>query len=200
MLWLPPTTMTKHRRSCATPYNQVFGNLQRVRVKCTLCAYSTEQYERAHAHSLSLAKQEITDLGNLLTDHLGSEFLDKDYQCNNEACRQRGHGKKTTEVIHWPPVLVVSLKRFAFNGTTRQYTKISRSIAYPMVFPISDTVTYTLRAVIEHQGPFGRGHYVTYVRGHNELWYYCNDSAPPKIIEDPTSVLQQQAYMLIYER
>ena len=184
----------------STPYNQIFGNLQRVRVTCRLCARSTEQYERAHAHSLSLAREEIRDLKVLLADHLGEEPLDQDWQCENRECRARGHGMKTTEVTHWPPVLVLSLKRFAFDSQTLRYRKIGRVIEYPMVFPMNAAVTYTLRSVIEHQGVYGGGHYVAYVRAHSEQWYYCNDIMKPQIIEDPRTVLQHQAYMLIYER
>ena len=69
-----------------------------------------------------------------------------------------------------------------------------------MVFPLSDDVTYTLRSVIVHQGLFGSGHYFAYVRAHSEQWYHCNDSMQPRIFEDPRTALQQQAYMLIYER
>ena len=74
----------------STPYNQIFGNLQRVRVTSRLCTGSTEQYERAHAHSLSLAREEIRDLKVLLADHLGEEPLDQDWQCENRECRHCG--------------------------------------------------------------------------------------------------------------
>ena len=198
---MPRETFIRSDARFSTPYNQIFGNLQRVRVTCTLCTNSTEQYERAHAHSLSLAKEELCDLNLLLADHLGTEDLDKDWQCENPACRARGNGQKTTEVTHWPPVLVTSLKRFEFNRALVQYRKVTRPIAYPMVFPINENVTYTLRAVIEHRGPSaGGGHYVAYVRAQNEQWYYCNDNMRPQIVEDPRAVLQREAYMLIYER
>ena len=105
---------------------------------------------------------------------------------------------KTTEVVHWPPVLVISFKRFEFDSATRRHQKITRHIDFPML--LRDGVTYNLRSVIEHQGVFGGGHYVAYVRAHSEQWYHCNDIMNPQIIEDPTTVLQHQAYMLIYER
>ena len=70
-----------------------------------------------------------------------------------------------------------------------------------MLLPLlHEGVTYNLRAVIIHQGNAGAGHYVAYVRAHNEQWYYFNDSAVPRIVPDPSEVLGQQAYMLIYER
>ena len=59
---------------------------------------------------------------------------------------------------------------------------------------------YELFALSNHHGILGGGHYVAYVRAHSEQWYHCNDIMSPQIIEDPTTVLQHQAYMLIYER
>ena len=117
-----------------------------------------------------------------------------------ENCGTRGRGTKTTEVLHWPPVLVTTLKRFEFDVTTLRYRKIPRRIHYPMHFPICHGVTYHLRAVIEHQGVAGGGHYVAYVRAQGDAWYYCNDSNVPRSVQNPMHVLEQQAYMLIYER
>lgn len=184
----------------STPCNQIFGNLQRVRVTCQACNVGRELYERAHAHMLSLARVEHNDLGLLFTDHLGEEPLDADFRCENRLCRAQGRGVKTTEVLLWPPVLVVTLKRFEFSRRTLRHEKIDRAIRYPMLFPIRDDVTYNLRAIIVHGGVAGAGHYVAYVRAQNELWYLCNDSAAPTVVADPSEVLRKQAYMLFYER
>ena len=104
------------------------------------------------------------------------------------------------KVVHWPPVLVISFKRFEFNARTLRNNRVSRHIDYPMLFPVRHNVRYHLRAVIIHGGGASAGHYWAYVRAHDEQWYYCNDSAEPRIVPNPGVVLKQQAYMLIYER
>ena len=182
----------------STPYNQIFGNLQLVRTTCSACNASSELYERTHAHDISLATEENTTLDVLLTEHLGDEPLDAFWRC--DSCHASGHGTKNTEVIHWPPVLAISFKRFAFNRRTLALEKIPRHIGYPMLFPIRAGVTYNLRSIIVHNGNAAGGHYVAYVRAHNEQRYYCNDNAPPRIVPNPMDVLRKQAYMLIYEK
>ena len=189
------------RRSPArasTPYNQIFGNLQLVRTTCTNCHTVSCQYERAHSHSISLATEDQTELDVLLAEHLGREPLDGDWLCGE--CQTRGHGMKSTEVLHWPPVLVTTLKRFAFSRATGAMDKIQRYIGYPMHFPLRDGITYHLRAVIEHKGGGSSGgHYVAYVRTPNNSWYFFNDDFRPRLIRNPNDVLRVQAYTLFYE-
>ena len=69
-----------------------------------------------------------------------------------------------------------------------------------MLFPVNAALTYTLRAVIVHQGGAKAGHYVAYARATDEAWYFYNDAAPPRQVRNRCEVLQQQAYMLFYDR
>ena len=181
-----------------TPHNQIFGNLQLVRTKCTACNIASVQYERAHAHDLSLAKEEHSTLDVLFADHFGADALDASFRCGS--CNTCGQGEKSTEVLHWPPVLAISFKRFVFDRRTRSMEKINRPIGYPLLFPIRAGVTYHLRAVVVHSGTARIGHYTAYVRGDGDRWFYCNDTAVPRRIANPMEVVQQQAYMLFYER
>ena len=134
----------------------------------------------------------------MLARFFAPDPLDAQVLC--ERCQSRGTRVKTTEVLHWPPVLVLSLKRFEFDARTRLHRKISRFIRYEMQLPHVAQHRYFLRAVIVHQGDrAGAGHYVAYVRDINDAWYYCNDRMTPRKVA-PATVLAQQAYMLIYER
>ena len=133
-----------------------------------------------------------------MTENLAPDPLDAAYRCN--ACNATGQGIKRTEIVHWPPVLVLSFKRFEFDRRTLNSNKITRHIAYPMQYKPRPDVTYTLRAVIVHLGLFGAGHYVAYVRARNDQWYFCDDDMVPRRVVNPLDVLRQQAYMLIYER
>ena len=69
-----------------------------------------------------------------------------------------------------------------------------------MSYAPASGIQYQLRAVVVHQGRYGGGHYVAYVRGCNDQWCFCNDSAEPRVLVDINEVLRQQAYMLFYER
>ena len=60
---------------------------------------------------------------------------------------------------------------------------------------------FRLRAVIVHRGAAGVGHYTTYVRDQNDLWFHCDDSPPnaPRKSE-LAEVLEAEAYILVYEQ
>ena len=181
-----------------TPQHQIFGDLELVRFKCTACNTASVKYERAHTQEVSLANENHTTLELLLTDHVGEEHLDADFTC--DGCHARGRGTKTTEMLHWPPVLVITLKRFTFDVLAQVMGKTDRHISYPMLFPVPAGPTYSLRAVVVHIGGGTGGHYVSYVRASDECWYFYNDSAVPQRVPDPRTVLQKEAYMLFYER
>ena len=170
-----------------------------MQTRCELCNEEGHpQYDRAHLQALSLARSELRDLDVLLTEHLGREPLDEHFCCSS--CNTRGHGVKNTEVIEWPPVLIITLKRFEFDVATRSIKKKQDHVRYPMLLPLRAGLTYRLRAIIEHQGGDQGGHYVAHVRAQGDDWYYFNDTMPPQRILNPMSVVQRQAYMLIYER
>ena len=63
-----------------------------------------------------------------------------------------------------------------------------------------DNEQYILRGVVEHHGDTAfAGHYTSYVRSKREVWYYCNDAAPP-LAASFNEVSAAQAYVMNYER
>ena len=100
----------------------------------------------------------------------------------------------------WQRVLMINFKRFAFDSITERATKIPWHIRFPMSYAPASGIQYQLRAVVVHQGVCGGGHYVAYVRGSNDQWWFCNDRAEPRAVVDINEVLRQQAYMLFYQR
>ena len=184
-----------------TPFNQIFGNRQLVRFTCSVCNATTPKTERVHTLELSLAKPELRTLEALIDEHFKEERLDKNFRCQNEHCRVLGHGVKNVDVLHWPPVLAVTLKRFQFSAATGVMRKIKDAVSFPLILPTADGVDYRLRALIVHRGDSpGGGHYVAYVRASNDSWYFCNDSMQPQVVQYMHDVAKQQAYMLMYER
>ena len=70
-----------------------------------------------------------------------------------------------------------------------------------MVLRRAGGVRYALRSLIVHEGHrAGAGHYVAYVRPSENRWYLCDDTMQPREILNTQHVLDQQAYMLMYER
>eukprot|EP00973_Karenia_brevis_P044380 6148051-Karenia_brevis.AAC.1 len=58
-----------------------------------------------------------------------------------------------------------------------------------------DGTAYNLRGVIEHHGAHaGSGHYTSYVRTGEHLWYHCDDEQGPQQVSTER-VLSAQAYV-----
>ena len=80
-------------------------------------------------------------------------------------------------------------------------TKNQRQVTYPMLFQVEAGITYSLRAVIPHRGNTpATGHYVAYARADDGAWHFHDDDASARAVQDHAELLEQQAYMLFYER
>ncbi len=72
-------------------------------------------------------------------------------------------------------------------------------MTFPLALPFPvPGPRYRLRAVVVHLGDAGVGHYVAFVRCHDEEWYYCDDFRPPEAVS-VDRVLSSEAYLLFYE-
>ena len=172
-----------------TPYNQIFGNLQLVTVTCTACGHTSRKYERAHSLALALHQNNHVVLEQLLADQFRRETLDDCYRC--EACHVAGAAEKETQVLHWPAVLALSLKRFHFDVQLQRPEKIQRHVAFPLQLTVATGVIYHLQAIVVHSGRAGGGHYTAYVRASDGSWYYCDDSARPQRVVNLRDILRQ---------
>lgn len=109
-----------------------------------------------------------------------------------------------------PKILCLHLKRVYFDQMGNMALS-TRHIPYPEYLDLSQIqeinqkgvkvdIKYKLTGVIEHFGTARGGHYVSYRKlfPSSDKWVFCNDSEV-KIVEKAT-VMQRNAYMLIYER
>eukprot|EP00002_Diphylleia_rotans_P023144 TRINITY_DN4548_c0_g1_i7.p1 TRINITY_DN4548_c0_g1~~TRINITY_DN4548_c0_g1_i7.p1 ORF type:complete len:484 (+),score=70.00 TRINITY_DN4548_c0_g1_i7:893-2344(+) len=162
---------------------------------------------------MSLELTGIQSLPEALSKFFQADILDgqNKYKC------ERGCGlvraAKKFSILVQPRSLVIQLKRFnAFDPRAQFFggSKISRHIAFDSLlelspymspevtaFPRPPTTSYSLRAVIVHQGSsVSVGHYVAYVRARPKEWFLVDDDQvyPVQFSE----VKKQQAYMLFY--
>ena len=128
---------------------------------------------------------------------------------------------KQLQVWKLPPILIIHLKRFRFNG--KNLTKINKLVTFPLddlhianaasvaQESMSETERqlvhshYRLFAVLDHFGTLTSGHYVSYATAMNPeatgvhgdtAWYEFNDSTCREV---PTGkVVTKAAYVLFY--
>ena len=118
--------------------------------------------------------------------------------------RVSGQRDKVVELVRWPQVLVLLLKRWKVVSLTPfQLENVPTQIDFETLLPVAtDQAPYHLRAVIIHCGDAGAGHYTSYVRATDHRWYFCDDWSPPRevgVAEVLSERLLSQAYMLFYE-
>eukprot|EP00993_Chasmostoma_nieuportense_P003694 NODE_439_length_2235_cov_59.694972_g407_i0.p1 GENE.NODE_439_length_2235_cov_59.694972_g407_i0~~NODE_439_length_2235_cov_59.694972_g407_i0.p1 ORF type:complete len:694 (-),score=164.41 NODE_439_length_2235_cov_59.694972_g407_i0:102-2183(-) len=110
-----------------------------------------------------------------------------------------------------PPVLVIHFKRFntfRFSSSFGGFGKIQKMVRYPQVLDMAPFCSahcnktpqlYKLIGVVVHDGSSPHsGHYYSFVRNSNQIWYLCDDSRVQQVGLD--RVMCQMAYLLVYIR
>ena len=168
---------------------------------CRACGKVITKYASDLTISLSISvnasSQETVTLEELYNRHFGEEALDDVCPC----CEATGRRTKDTKLIlggRLPFVMAFHLKRWEWATATETWVKKTHKVSYETLFHEGQ---YALRGVVVHHGnERGRGHYTAYVCAADNFWYLCDDDAAPQLVRSVDTVLQQQAYMLFYER
>jgi ubiquitin carboxyl-terminal hydrolase 36/42 len=128
-------------------------------------------------------------------DFLREEVLDGENAYKCDKCHKKTRATKKYSIRTAPNVLVVHLKRFDFSSAG----KLSHFVSYPEQLSLKNfvstdllttfsgssndskekllqNVSYKLYGVLVHLGHTSHsGHYYSYVKGPNEVWYKADD-------------------------
>eukprot|EP00973_Karenia_brevis_P011731 1587922-Karenia_brevis.AAC.1 len=131
---------------------------------CASCGFTSEKEEQLCTLPLELPNQP-QKIEVLLANQWGEQPLgpgEAPYQCPNEApCGPGARVQRSVWPKHWPTILILNLKRFAWQAENH--------------------TPYHLRGVIEHHGPEATGgHYTAFVQASNNFWYFCDDCKSPQ--------------------
>ena len=123
---------------------------------------------------------------------------DDPYRCPQGRCGAGPHVQKIEDPVQWPPVLILTLKRWAWkqNSLRKQNTKVHHGERLRIA---DQSNHYRLCGLIEHHGVAGGGHYTAFVRGPGDTWIFCDDACPPLVVP-LHRVLNAEAYVLMYQR
>jgi len=153
---------------------------------------------------------EITQATDSLTEMLEAftcpERLDKDNKLKCSGCKQMTRASKQLSLYRAPNILCVHLKRFrpGFQGKVNKPIKFDEqlSLKHFMTAGSPDIdPQYELLAVLVHldvRNISSFGHYVAFVLGGDGKWFVCDDAQVEEVPKE--IVLQQNAYMLFYQR
>jgi ubiquitin carboxyl-terminal hydrolase 8 len=103
-----------------------------------------------------------------------------------------------------PDILVLTFKRFSFDGKTKRNDKV--------LFPLDDlnlskyvcgykpkSYSYELYAICNHSGNVYMGHYTSFIKNYTNNWYLFNDETVSKV-KNPQTVITPMAYCLFYRK
>ncbi|KAF8323550.1 uncharacterized protein EI90DRAFT_3077001 [Cantharellus anzutake] len=195
----------------------------RNRLQCLTCRKTSITFNAFMYLSLPIpTRGEKASLSQCLDTFVGEEIMEKSNAWNCPHCKVLRKASKQLSLSRLPPVLLIHLKRFSFNGpfTDKVETQVDfpvRGLDLTRYMPQSTTAVvssmksqsktdprtqdppfmYDLYGVINHFGNLSSGHYTAHIAS-NGRWLYCDDS---RIMEVPTAnVVGRPAYILFYKR
>lgn len=129
-----------------------------------------------------------------------NEILDDDnkWLCTN--CNKKNKATRTQSIMNLSNYLIVQIKRFTPFGT-----KNNRVINIPDELDLKDYIdtasltsscTYKLKSINNHIGVLNFGHYYSYIRLENDIWYEFNDNN----VRELNDYKSNHAYLVIYEK
>lgn len=163
---------------------------------------------------LEITKNEPT-LENCLNNYFGEERFTHPNQWNCELCGLTD-AQKQLQMISFPEILTLQLKRFQTDDTGKITEKNRVAIRFPMNLKIRaawvhglnepQCPSYDLVGIVIHGGTLNGGHYWSYTKRFDQ-WHYCNDSSTRTKTDEEietiaTNGLDNDAtpYLLFYQK
>jgi ubiquitin carboxyl-terminal hydrolase 8 len=110
------------------------------------------------------------------------------------------------QIVFWdfPPILIITFKRFSPCGTYKNNANISCPVnefdlSSHVVGYKSNIYKYTLFGVCNHMGTVSYGHYTSSVKTHDNTWINFDDESV-NIIECTEDIITPYAYCVFYRR
>lgn len=183
------------------PIKQIFEGSFQSEIKCMKCNKTSLTFDPYMDISLNIAEN-MNTLGKALEYFTQMEDLEDNYRCFN--CKEYTKATKNMSILNHPQILTLHIKRSEF--APQNTTKLTKLISYPETLNLRpytvdnkfvEPLNYALSAVIIHDGNHANeGHYFSYVKDLNDIWYKMDDSNVQKVTLE--TVLNQEAYILIY--
>ncbi|XP_053526034.1 ubiquitin carboxyl-terminal hydrolase 8 isoform X3 [Artibeus jamaicensis] len=173
-------------------------------VQCLTCHRKSRTFEAFMYLSLPLASTSKCTLQDCLRLFSKEEKLTDNNRFYCSHCRARRDSLKKIEIWKLPPVLLVHLKRFSYDGRWKQ--KLQTSVDFPLenldlsqyvIGPKNNVKKYNLFSVSNHYGGLDGGHYTAYCKNAaRQRWFKFDDHEVSDI--SVSSVKSSAAYILFY--
>nr|XP_043886134.1 ubiquitin carboxyl-terminal hydrolase 8 [Solea senegalensis] len=173
-------------------------------VQCLTCHRKSRTFETFMYLSLPLASTNKCSLQDCLRLFSKEEKLTDNNKVFCRHCKAHRDSTKKLEIWKVPPIVLVHLKRFSYEGRWKQ--KLQTSVDFPLdsldlsqyvIGPKQTLKRYGLYAVSNHYGGLDGGHYTAYCKNAlKQRWYKFDDHEVSEI--STSSVKSSAAYILFY--
>ncbi|XP_014800127.1 PREDICTED: ubiquitin carboxyl-terminal hydrolase 8 isoform X2 [Calidris pugnax] len=194
----------KHKQLNESIIVALFQGQFKSTVQCLTCHKKSRTFEAFMYLSLPLASSSKCTLQECLRLFSKEEKLTDNNRFYCSHCKTRRDSLKKIEIWKLPPVLLVHLKRFSYDGRWKQ--KLQTSVDFPLetldlsqyvIGPKNNLKRYNLFSVSNHYGGLDGGHYTAYCKNASkQRWFKFDDHEVSEI--SSSSVKSSAAYILFY--
>ncbi|KFP66004.1 Ubiquitin carboxyl-terminal hydrolase 8 [Cariama cristata] len=194
----------KHKQLNESIIVALFQGQFKSTVQCLTCHKKSRTFEAFMYLSLPLASTSKCTLQECLRLFSKEEKLTDNNRFYCSHCKTRRDSLKKIEIWKLPPVLLVHLKRFSYDGRWKQ--KLQTSVDFPLetldlsqyvIGPKNNLRRYNLFSVSNHYGGLDGGHYTAYCKNASkQRWFKFDDHEVSEI--SASSVKSSAAYILFY--
>ncbi len=177
-------------------FKKLFSTTSRIVTKCTSGHSGIPQLEDSGMLQLVLPLQQ-TNLTRCVEKVQAKEDLLGVEQYDCIGCKKKVDAEKTTTFTSLPRLLILHLSRF-----NNDLTKNTNDVLLPHELMVAGE-KYQSKAVVNHLGGYGNGHYTAYVKGTNDKWYRYDDlsdkNGVPQV-DDWQNACKNNGYLVFLEK
>lgn len=135
--------------------------------------------------------------------YVAGEILDGENAWYDEEIKQKISIRKKIQFWSFPNILVIDLKRFNSKNQKNQllvtFPLENLDLSNYVIGYKKSSYQYDLYGVCNHSGGVLGGHYTSYVKNANGIWYHFNDTSVSEIVVNE-SIISPKAYCLFYRK
>ncbi|KAG5270624.1 hypothetical protein AALO_G00194750 [Alosa alosa] len=195
---------SKHKLLNSSIIVSLFQGQFKSTVQCLTCHRKSRTFEAFMYLSLPLASSNKCSLQDCLKLFSKEERLTDANKVFCRHCKAHRDSTKKLEIWKVPPILLVHLKRFSYEGRWKQ--KLQTTVDFPLesldlaqyvIGPKPSQKGYNLFGVSNHYGGLDGGHYTAYCRNNpKQRWCKFDDHEVSEM--STSSIRSSAAYILFY--
>jgi len=196
------TINNNSHRITTTIFDLIFSFQFHVRITCSCCNRVSDTIEFTNTWHVDIEK--FQNMEKSMANFLRDEVLEGENVYNCEVCNKKTRAFKKYSILTAPNILVIHFKRFvnsypgkltnfvsypekfsldafiaepcALKKEQKNSTEPHNSTKFKSNYEEFSKISYELYGVLVHCGESSySGHYYSYVRGLNDVWYIADD-------------------------